>query len=131
MKLYVPNPQVWVDYYENLSKGSSKQSGSGRKPRIITVKPSSRKEASDISIKAVLPTEQLAAQAKSELERESINPKKVEKVFQKLSGRQGESIKRKTQAKSTHRSKRQKKEKHTRKRKAPAKKQHRDIFAIQ
>ena len=40
------------------------------------VKPSLKKEKDrNISINAVLPTEQVTAQAKSELEREDINPK--------------------------------------------------------
>ena len=74
MKLYVPNPQVRVDYFEWVSQGSSNQRGGGRKPRIITVKPAKKKEEQHVTIKAVLPTEQTAAQAKSELEREDINP---------------------------------------------------------
>ena len=94
MKLYVPNPQLWVDYFDRITKGTSNQRGGGRRPRIIMVKPSRKKgEDRRISIKAVLPTEQTTAQAKSELVREDINPKNVEKVFQNLSERRGESTK--------------------------------------
>ena len=109
MKLYVPNPQVWVDYFDGVSKGSSNQRGGGRRPRIITVKPPKRKDDQRVSIKAVLPTEQTAAQAKSELEREDINPKDVEKVFQNLTKRRGESTKRKAPTSSSSNPKRQKK----------------------
>lgn len=109
MKLYVPNPQVWVDYFERVSQGSSNQrGGGGRKPRIITVKPAKKKEEQHVTIKAVLPSEQTAAQAKSELEREDINPKEVEKVFQNLSKRRRESTKRKAQESSSSTAKRQK-----------------------
>ena len=35
MKLYVPNPQVWVDYFERVGQASSSnQRGGGRKPGI-------------------------------------------------------------------------------------------------
>ena len=96
MKLYVPNPQVWVDYFERVSQdSSSNQRGGGRKLGIITVKPVKKKEEQRVTIKAVLPTEQTAAQAKSELEREDINPKEVEKVFQNMTKRRRESTKRK------------------------------------
>ena len=95
MKLYVPNPQLWVDYFEGVSKGTSNQRGGGRKPRIVAIKPRKQTEEPRISIKAVLPTEQATAQAKAELEREDINPKDVEKAFQTLSGRQRKSTKRK------------------------------------
>lgn len=86
MKLYVPNPQVWVDYFDRVSRGkaSLQQSGRGRRHRVITVTPSSE-ENNPVTIKAVLPSEQTAAQAKAALEREAINPKSVEKAFQNLS----------------------------------------------
>lgn len=96
MKLYVPNPQLWVDYFDGKRTGVSNQKGGGRKPRIITIKPPKTTEEPRISIKAVLPTEQTTAQAKSELVREAINPKDVEKAFQTLSGRRGKSTKRKS-----------------------------------
>ncbi|MEW8119186.1 MAG: hypothetical protein AB2792_18650 [Candidatus Thiodiazotropha sp.] len=102
MKLYVPNPQVWVDYFERVGQASSSnQRGGGRKPGIITVKPAKKKEEQLVTIKAVLPTEQTAAQAKSELEREDINPKEVEKVFQSMTKRRRESRKRKAQESSS------------------------------
>lgn len=88
MKLYVPNPQLWVDYFDGKLKGVSNQRGGARKPRIITVKPPKQPEEQRLTIKAVLPSEQAAAQAKSELVREDINPKDVEKAFQNPSGRQ-------------------------------------------
>ena len=88
MKLYVPNSQLWLDYFDRVSKGTSNQRDGGRRPSIIMVKPSLKKEKDrHVSINAVLPTKQAAAQAKSELEREDINPKDVEKVFHNLSER--------------------------------------------
>ena len=102
MKLYVPNPQIWVDYFEHVGQASSSnQRGGGRKPGIITVKPAKKKEEQRVTIKAVLPTEQTAAQAKSELEREDINPKDVEKVFQNMTKRRRENRKRKAAEPST------------------------------
>ena len=76
MKLYVPNPQKWVDFFDRVSTGKANlnQSGAGRKPRVITVDQLKPIEDKKLSIKAVLPSEQTAAQAKSELERENINP---------------------------------------------------------
>ena len=67
-----------------------------------------KKEEQRVTIKAVLPTEQTAAQAKSELEREDINPKEVEKVFQNMTNRRRESTKRKApeSSSSTKRQKR-------------------------
>ena len=94
MKLYVPYPQLWLDYFDRVSKGTSNQRGGGRRPRIIMVKPSLKKEKDlHVSINAVLRTEQTAARAKSELEREDINPKDVEKMFHKLSERRRDSTK--------------------------------------
>ncbi|MCG8035336.1 MAG: hypothetical protein JAZ03_24585 [Candidatus Thiodiazotropha taylori] len=109
MKLYVPNPQVWVDYFEGVTQGSSNQRGGGRKPGIITVKPAKKKEEQHVTIKAVLPTEQTAAQAKSELEREAINPKEVEKAFQNITKHRRENKKRKVpESTSSSATKRQK-----------------------
>ncbi|MEW8542237.1 MAG: hypothetical protein AB2693_01775 [Candidatus Thiodiazotropha sp.] len=113
MKLYVPNPQLWVDYFERATKGTSNQRGGGRRPGIIMVKPSRKKEEGQhISIKAVLPAEQTAAQAKSELVREDINPKEVERVFQNLPERQRvNKLKRKRPTSSSSASKKSKRQK--------------------
>ena len=137
MKLYVPNPQLWVDYFDRVTKGTSNQKGGGRRPRVIMIKPSRKKEEGHrISIKAVLPTEQTVAQAKSELEREDINPKEVEKVFQNLTDRRTESTlkrKKRRSSQSPHSSKRSKEKKRegrkgsVRKQKTAAKRR-RDIF---
>lgn len=108
MKLYVPNPQVWVDYFDGKQTGVSNQRGGGRKSRIITIKPPKQPEEQRIAVNAVLPTEQTAAQAKSELEREDINPKDVEKAFQSLSGHRRKSTKRKAQTSSSSKPKREK-----------------------
>jgi hypothetical protein len=143
MKLYVPNPQVWVDYFDRVSRGkaSLQQSGRGRRPRVISVTPSSE-ENNPITIKAVLPSEQTAAQAKTALEREAINPKSVEKAFQNLSGPPRRNRKRKSpeivSSKKTKRSRgatssqRQKKSKtsHGKRSKSLNNNRQRDIFEI-
>jgi len=79
MKLYVPNPENWVDFFERVSTGQTQvsQTGRGRRPHVITVNQSNPRP-----IKAVLPAEQTAAQAKSELKRKGINPDVVAKAFQ-------------------------------------------------
>ena len=137
MKLYVPYPQLWVDYFDRITKGTSNQRGGGRRPRIIMVKPSRKKgEDRRISIKAVLPTEQTTAQAKSELVREDINPKNVEKVFQNLSERRGESTKKRkgpvssSPSKKSKRQKREEQKRRIQKGKTTAKSR-RDIFVIE
>ena len=106
MKLYVPNPQKWSDFFYRVSTGktSLNQSGAGRKPRVITVDQLKPVEDKQLSIKAVLPSEQTAAQAKSELERDNINPKTVEKMFQSSSRR---TKKRKSRSTSVPKRKRQ------------------------
>jgi hypothetical protein len=106
MKLYVPNPQVWVDFFDRVSTGkaSLNQSGAGRRPRVITVNQSKPTDDDEVNIKAVLPAEQTTARAKSELEREDINPKTVETMFQKASGGQQRGIKRKSRSRTSSRS---------------------------
>ena len=79
MKLYVPNAQKWMDFFERVSTGQTQlsQTGRGRRPHVITVDQSKQPP-----VKAVLPADQTAAQAKAELERDGINPKDVAKAFQ-------------------------------------------------
>ena len=119
MKLYVPNPQLWVDFFDGKLKGQSNQRGGARKPRIITVKPPKQPEEQRLTIKAVLPSEQATAQAKSELMREDINPKDVEKAFQTQPGRR-----RKRASNSKPSSSKAKRPKS----RSSKQKQHRDIF---
>ena len=89
MKLYVPNPQTWVDFFQRVSssKTSRNQTGSGRRPRVIPVIRVKPEESKHISIKAVLPAEQTTAQAKSELERQDINSRGIVNTNQSNSGR--------------------------------------------
>lgn len=84
MKLYVPNPERWVEFFERVSTGQTQlsQTGRGRRPQVITVD-----QSKACPIKAVIPSEQTAAQAKSELEREGINPKDVVRAVQSSVGR--------------------------------------------
>jgi hypothetical protein len=143
MKLYVPNPQKWVDFFHNLSLGktSLNQSGGGRRLSIIPVNESKANDDNAYSIKAVLPAEQTTAQAKSELERQDINPTSVVNMFQSSSGQQRRGIKRKRSRKKSsktvkRRRKSSKKKQHRRRkisrksRKTSATKRKRDIFEI-
>ena len=56
MKLYVPNPQLWVDFFDRVCRGkaSLQQTGRGRFPSVIEVTPSSFPEEKKVAIKAVL-----------------------------------------------------------------------------
>ena len=84
LKLYVPNKQNWLDFLERVHSGQTQltQEGRGRRPRIIKVE-----RSNPCPVKAVLPAEQTAAQAKAELEREGINPKDVVKAVQSSTDR--------------------------------------------
>lgn len=88
MKLYVPNPQKWVDFFDRVSSGKTtlNQSGSGRRLTVIPVDESKVAGDKVYPIKAVLPAEQTTAQAKSELEREDINPASVVDMLQPSGG---------------------------------------------
>jgi len=97
MKLYVPNPQKWAEFFERVSKGQTSlyQSGAGRRPRVISVDQSKSSGGHQIQIKAVLPAEQTTARAKSELKREGINPELAANAFQTIDERQQRGTKRK------------------------------------
>ncbi|MCG7875620.1 MAG: hypothetical protein N0C90_04765, partial [Candidatus Thiodiazotropha endolucinida] len=97
MKLYVPNPQKWVDFFERVSSGktSLNQSGGGRRLSIIPVDNVNHVEDKAYPIKAVLPAEQTTAQAKSELERRNINPAQVVDMIHSSSGKRRRGTKRK------------------------------------
>ena len=105
MKLYVPNPQTWVDFFQRVSSGKTtlNQSGSGRRPHVIPVIQSKPDEDKQYTIKAVLPAEQTTAQAKSELKRQNIKPGEIVNMVQSDSGRKR---KRKLQDKSDGHAKR-------------------------
>ena len=80
----MPDPQKWLDFFKRVSTGQIQlsQRGRGRQPHVITVDQSKQPP-----IKAVLLAEQMTAQAKSELEREGINPNDIVKAFQSSTGR--------------------------------------------
>lgn len=84
MKLYVPNPQMWVDFFErvNSGKASLNQTGAGRRAHVIAVDQSKASEDLRYPIEAVLPAEQTTARAKSELERKDINPASIARMVQ-------------------------------------------------
>lgn len=103
MKLYIPKPDQWLNFFERVSTGQTQlsQSGRGRRPHVITVS-----QSKPCSIKAVLPAAQTAAQAKSELEREGINPEKVANAIQSSTG-QGRKRKATQKGKSAKRSRKE------------------------
>lgn len=105
MKLYVPNPQKWVDLFEQLSDGkaSSKQSGAGRRLYVIPMGQSKSSNDKPFTIKAVSPAEATTAQAKSELEREDIKPGGLVDVRQSRVGHSRTGTKRKGQGLSKDR----------------------------
>lgn len=105
MKLYVPNPQKWVNFFENVSSGktSLNQSGGGRRLSVIAVDELKASNDKVYPIKAVLPAEQTTAQAKSELEREDINPSEIVNMLQSSAGRRRRGTKRKRVSKKSHR----------------------------
>lgn len=89
MKLYVPDPQKWVHFFERLSDGKATidQSGAGRRPRVIPIDNSKvSRERKQLIIRAVLPAIQTAARAESELKREGIKPGDVVDTLQSKSG---------------------------------------------
>lgn len=80
-KLYIPNPQKWVNFYRNLAEGkvklhSYKQTGGGNVTHSFITP--IEKKSSDImpdtnkqpQVKLVTPSQQIVEQAKSELKRE-------------------------------------------------------------
>lgn len=74
-KLYVPNPQKWIDYF----KHHKPQVGKGF---AIPNKPSSDRKS--VTITSVSPTEQTVNQAKSELKQDGINTSELSSLIQKL-----------------------------------------------
>ena len=143
MKLYVPNPQKWVDFFDRVSSGktSLNQAGGGRRLSVIPLEETTTGTDKAYPIKAVLPAEQTTAQTKSELERQDINPAEVVDMLHSSSGKGRRGIKRKrTSKKSSQRVKRQrgggKKKNHKRikvsrkgRKKVPASRR-KDIFEI-
>ena len=97
MKLYVPNAQKWVDFFERVSSGktSLNQVGGGRRSSVISVDDFKHVQDKTFPIKAVLPAEQTTAQARSELERQDIKPASVVNMIHSSRGRRPRRIKRK------------------------------------
>ena len=110
MKLYVPNPQKWVNFFSKVSSGRAtlNQLGAGRRLSVIPVDESKAADEKPYSIKAVLPAEQTTAQAKSELQRADINPASLLNMPQSLTQQRRRGIKRRRPNKKAHkRAKRQ------------------------
>lgn len=86
-KLYVPNPQIWVDFSDKVAK--VKQSGGEKVSQILPLDKYTTTESQDnqLPIKIVSPAEQTVQQARSELERENIKTSAVLKMNHKLKPR--------------------------------------------
>lgn len=84
-KLYVPNPQKWIDFLKQISsKQKLTQYGAGKMLHITTKETTTTTKP--VEVKSVAPAQQTVEQAKSELQRENINPSSIEKVFHKSKG---------------------------------------------
>ena len=106
MKLYVPDPQKWVDFFDRVSDGkvSLNQTGGGRRHSIIPVSAGTLSETNKVfPIEAVLPAEQTTAQAKSELERQDINTSEIAHLYQSSAGDQRKGTKRKRDSSDNNR----------------------------
>lgn len=95
MKLYVPDSQKWLDFFERLSTGktSLNQTGTGRRHSVIPIEESkASRERNRVTIRAVLPSEQTTARAESELKREGIKPDDVVDALQSKRGKRKRKI---------------------------------------
>jgi hypothetical protein len=74
-KLYVPNPQKWIDYFKN----NKPQVGRG-----FAIPHKSSTGSNGVTINVVSPTEQTVDQAKSELKRDGIKTSEISSLVHKL-----------------------------------------------
>ena len=83
-KLYVPNPQRWVTFFDKVADGKAhfRQSGGARKMEILPIDKYMPGDKKIAPMNAVAPAEQTVLQAASELKREHINPKEVADMLQ-------------------------------------------------
>jgi hypothetical protein len=91
-KLYVPNPQKWMSFFERVASGKAKLSQSGRGRRqMLSVDAFTdvhdTHRGRQLPVKVVEPAEQTVAQAKSELKRDDINPELVTAALHTAKGR--------------------------------------------
>ncbi len=90
-KLCVPDPQKWIHFFDKVSQGKVRfgQFGGARTAQILPLDIYTHKDSDEAipSTQVVAPTEQTVEQAKSELERENINPTSVANMFQKTARR--------------------------------------------
>ena len=86
-KLYIPNPQKWVGFFDKVAK--VKQSGGGRVQKILPIDKyiAIESKVGNIPVKSVTPAEQTVQQAVSELKRENIKPESVMDLSQKSNTR--------------------------------------------
>lgn len=74
-KLYVPNPQKWIDYFKN------------NKPQVrkgFAIPHKSSTGRNSVTINTVSPAEQTVNQAKSELKRDGLKTSEVSSLVRKL-----------------------------------------------
>lgn len=89
-KLYVPNPQKWVQFFDKVAKVAKvKQSGGGKLSEILPLDKYMNIETQNkqLPVKTVSPAEQTVEQAKSELEREHIKPTTIKSMNHNLKKR--------------------------------------------
>jgi len=94
-KLYVPNPQKWVNFFDRMAKGkvTFEQSGAGRRRWVIPLdKTLIESTGREVPIQVISPAEMTAQQAKSELVRDHINPASVVSQIQSSTGRQRKKV---------------------------------------
>ena len=131
-KLYVPNPQTWVQFFDRVAKGKVKmgQIGAGNVSRILPVEYDTcrQSEAEQLAVKVVSPAEQTVDQAKSELERENINLSKVRGMIQKAQRRRGRKTREKKKKKKIGKIIKKKRQTGGRKVKVQKRKKTKDIF---
>jgi hypothetical protein len=98
-KLYVPNPQKWMRFFERVASGKAKLIQSGRGRRMLSVDAYTdvfEDNRQQQPVKVVTPAEQTVAQAKSELKRDDINPKVVSAALHTVKGSRGRRTSKKT-----------------------------------
>ena len=94
-KLYVPNPEKWVNFFDRVAKGKTtlEQSGAGRRRWVIPVdKTPSESKGREVPIQVISPAEMSVQQAESELVRDHINLASVVSQIQSSAGRRRKKV---------------------------------------
>jgi len=94
-KLYVPNPEEWVNFFDRVAKGkvTLEQSGAGRRRWVIPLdKTPTESTRREVPIQIISPSEGVVRQAESELVRDNINPASVVPLKQSSAGRRRKKV---------------------------------------